>query len=93
MSDVHVTAEPDERLTILADQITECLKEPENADIAAIILLNDADRHGIKIVGFKDTAEAIAEMMMHLNAVFKAAGKKLTLIDEEGAVILSSEEV
>lgn len=72
--------EPMDRLTRLTVEMTKVLDEPENADIKAIVFLDDDQRGGIQIHGYEDYTEAMAYLFAHIQAVFKANGKDIDFV-------------
>jgi hypothetical protein len=76
------THEPQDRLTRLCDAMTKTLEaHPERGDEQVIVFLtSDADqKRGLVLYGFEDDSEAIAELFIHLKAIFEANGKTLVL--------------
>jgi hypothetical protein len=69
-----------DRLTRLCVEMTEPLDKPENWDVKAVVLLHDEDRGGIQIHGYDDEAEAMADLFIHMKAIFQAQGKDLQFI-------------
>jgi hypothetical protein len=80
MSDAIVSDEPHDRLTELAARMTECLGDAGNEDVRAIIFLTDHQRGGIETYGYDDTTEAIADLFIHLRALFRANGQDLDVV-------------
>jgi hypothetical protein len=71
---------PVDRLTHLCAEMTVPCERPENADIKAIVFLNDRQRGGIVLHGYDSEAEAMAELFVHMKAVFNSIGKDLEFI-------------
>lgn len=71
--------EPHDRLTKLCAEMTDVLdaKGGDAADVKCIVFLNDADRAGLQIHGYEDDTEAMADLLVHLKAIFEANGKTL----------------
>jgi len=46
----------------------------------AIIFLDDGQRGGIQTHGYPNTADAIADLLVHLKALFEANGTTLSII-------------
>jgi len=80
INDVTTSDQPFNRLTKLAAQMTELLDAPENADVKAIVFLNDSEGGGIQLSGYDDQIEAMAELFVHMKAVFNSMGKDLEFI-------------
>ena len=73
---------PHDRLTRLADAMVQALEEnPEHrAGDKCIVFLDDGQRGGIALHAYRDDIEAMADLMVHLQAIFKANGKQLTFV-------------
>jgi hypothetical protein len=72
--------EPHDRLTRLCAAMTDALEaHPERGDEKCIVFLqSEADqRGGLQLHGYDDDAEALADLFMHLKAMFEAQGKTL----------------
>ena len=81
MSDeVSRSFEPIDRLTRLTVEMTTPLDLPENDDVKAIIFLQDGKRAGIQIHGYDDQNEAMADLFIHMKAIFQSVGKDLEFI-------------
>lgn len=81
MNDVTRTNVPIDRLTDLANTMVRCLEDqPDVDDVKAIVMLNDSERGGICLHGYESDAQAMAEMFIHLRAIFRASGKDLSII-------------
>jgi hypothetical protein len=81
MSDeVTTSSEPMDRLTRLCAEMTTVLNEPENADVKAIVFLEDGEKGGIQTHNYEDTTDALADLFIHMQAMFKAEGKDLQFI-------------
>lgn len=72
--------EPFDRLTHLSVRMTEPLEEQENHDVKAIVFLRDDHHGGIQLHGYEDEIKAMADLLIHLQAIFKAAGKRLEFV-------------
>ena len=75
-----VSDEPMDRLTRLCVEMTAPLEKPENDDVKAIVFLNDARTGGIQLHGYDDSATAMAELFVHMKAMFASVGKDLEFI-------------
>lgn len=74
------TAEPHDRLTRLCAAMTDALDaHPERGDEKCIVFLqSEADkRGGLQMHGYDDDSEALADLFMHMRAIFAANGKTL----------------
>lgn len=72
--------QPTDRLTELCAEMTRVLDEPRNSDVRAIVFLDDRQRGGIQFHGYDDTAEGLADLFVHMKAVFQSMGKDLDFI-------------
>jgi hypothetical protein len=72
--------EPIDRLTRMCAEMTVPLERPENDDVKAIVFLNDAKRGGIQMHGYEDTNEGMADLFVHMQAVFQSMGADLQFI-------------
>lgn len=80
MNDVRSSEEPMDRLTRLSAEMTKVLDDPENADVRAIVLLDDETGGGVQLYNWADENEAMAHLFMHMKAVFQSVGKDLDFI-------------
>ena len=71
---------PVDRLTGLCAEMTVPLDRPENEDVKAIVFLHDPTRGGIVLHGYDDEVEAMAELFVHVKAVFNSIGKDIDFI-------------
>lgn len=88
MSEPYMSDEPTDRLTHLTVEMFGCLDREENDDVRAIVFLTDADRGGIQMQGYDDAIAGMAELFVHMAAVFEANGQKLMLMNEDGMLML-----
>jgi hypothetical protein len=76
--------EPHDRLTRLCAEMTAVLdaKGDEVGDVRCIVFLADAERGGITTWGYEgeDDLEAIVDLIVHLQVLFEANGKKLMVV-------------
>jgi hypothetical protein len=81
-NDMHTVKrdEPFDRLTHLSVEMTVPLETPENKDVRAIVFLSDEYRSGIQLHGYDDPAEAMAELFVHMKAIFQSMGKDLDFV-------------
>lgn len=79
MSDEIRTEEPHDRLTRLCAAMTDTLDaHPEYGDdIRCVVFLDDSERGGLTLHGYNDDAEALANIFMHLRAIFHSNGQEL----------------
>jgi len=73
--------EPHDRLTRLCAAMTEALDaQPEmGEDVKCIVFLQDGDKGGLQLHGYDDDSEAVSDVLLHLQAIFNANGKKLVI--------------
>jgi hypothetical protein len=77
-SEVNRTEDPHDRLTRLCSAMTEALDaHPERGEEKCIVFLQDSKRGGLQMHGYEDDTEAIADLFVHLQAIFEANGKQL----------------
>ena len=69
-----------DRLTGLCDEMRTPLLRPENDDVKAIVFLRDRERGGIVLHAYDDETEAMAELFLHIKAVFNSIGKDIDFI-------------
>lgn len=74
-----------DRLTRIGGRLIDVLEaDPEyRAGDRAIVMLNDEQNGGIALGGYSDyefpDTSAVADMFVHLEAIFRANGKKLVI--------------
>ena len=78
-----------DRLTRLADQMFSALREQDEygEDVKCMVFLNDGKRSGIGMHGYtteEDDSEAMADLLIHLRAIFQANGKDLMFVPFHG---------
>jgi hypothetical protein len=86
VSDAHRTKEPISRLTRLCAAMTDVLEAQEEygEDVKCIVFLQDGDRGGLQMHGYEDENEAIADLFIHLKAIFASNGRTLTFMPMPG---------
>lgn len=73
--------EPHDRLTQLCAKMRETLRaQPDTDDVRMIVFISDAEKSGIVADGYEDVTEAIAELFLHMKAIFQARGGDLGFI-------------
>lgn len=83
MSDVRRTeGQPHDRLTRICDKMTQTfdLHPEHHEDDKCMVFLDDGHRGGLVIHGYEDEISAMADLLMHLKAMFKAAGKDMDIV-------------
>ena len=81
-ADPHRTYEPHDRLTRLCAAMTEALDaHPEMGDdVKCVVFLNDPKRGGLQLHGYESDTEAMADLFVHLQAIFRANGSDLAFV-------------
>lgn len=79
---------PHDRLTHLCAAMTKVLDTEENSDVQAIVMLNAGGKGGLQTHGYEDDTQAMVDLFLHLSAMFKAAGRELHVMSEDGVLIL-----
>ena len=85
--DYDRTPEPEERLTRLCAAMTEALDaHPERGDEKCIVFLQSAadERGGIQLHGYDDSTEAMADLFLHMQAIFRSQGQDLQFMPMPG---------
>ncbi len=81
MSDEIRTTEPHDRLTRLCAAMTDTLDaHPDRGDEKCIVFLQDGKLGGLQMHGYEDDTEAMADLLLHLRAIFKANGKEFLIM-------------
>lgn len=72
---------PHDRLTRMCDAAIQAFEgHPEYRDgDKCIVFLNDGKRGGLVLHGYDDDADAVADLLLHLRAIFRANGKDLQI--------------
>jgi hypothetical protein len=79
----RTSGDPHDRLTRIGDRLITALEaDPEYQDDTLVAMLaNDQERRrGTAIYGFESDSDAIAEMFVHLAALFEANGQMLRIV-------------
>jgi hypothetical protein len=89
ISDVTTSFDqPQDRLTRICDDMTKVFDHhPEHIDgDKCMVFLDDGHRGGIVLHGYDDQVEAMTDLLMHMKAMFKSAGKNFDIVflDPEG---------
>lgn len=54
---------------------------PEHIDVdRCIVFIDDGNRGGLTLHGYTDDIDAMADLLMHIKAVFRANGKDLEVL-------------
>jgi hypothetical protein len=82
VSDEKIGNKPVDRLTRIANRLTNAWAEDpeyEESD-KCIIFLDDNIKGGICISGYDSEAEAMADLLIHMQAIMKASGKSMDIM-------------
>jgi len=76
------TGVPHDRLTRIGNDIlTNLENHPESLpDDKCIVMMHNGIHGGIALHGYDDETHAVADMLVHLQAIFEAVGKELQII-------------
>lgn len=79
---IRSEGEPHDRLTRVCDAMVGALEaHPESAEgDKCIVFLTDDEYGGMVLHGYDDDAEAMADLLMHIKALFQANGKEFILM-------------
>jgi len=82
MIDATKSDVPKDRLTRICDTLIEAFNaHPEKRESdRAIMFLLDETKGGIGITGYDDATEALADLILHLRAIFRARGQDLHFV-------------
>jgi hypothetical protein len=86
--DIIESGEPFDRLTELCDIMQESIHTPENEDVRGIIFLHDADRGGMVLMNYTDTSSAMADLLVHMKALFASQGKGFGVMTDQGFMLM-----
>jgi hypothetical protein len=75
-----VSDRPHNRLTELSARMLLILDGPEHEDVRGIVFLSDDHGSGIGLSGYDDQTEAVADLFVHMQALFKSMGKDLQFV-------------
>jgi Asp/Glu/hydantoin racemase len=80
--DVRRTSQPHDRLTRICAAMTDTFNaHPEHAPSdRCMVFITDRQRNGLVLEGYDDDTEAMVDLLMHLQAIFRANGKDLDII-------------
>jgi hypothetical protein len=88
IKDIQESPTPFDRLTKLAGIMQEVAETPEYADVRGIIFLADPDRGGIVMFGYDDTTSGMADLLVHMKAVFQSQGKSFGVMTDQGVMMV-----
>jgi hypothetical protein len=76
---------PHDRLTRICDAMGKAMDAHPETRLGdkAIIFLDDGQHGGISLHGYNNDVDAMADLLVHLTALFKANGKELQIIPIE----------
>lgn len=78
------TTEPHDRLTNLANDMLDAV---DLGGVKAIVLLTGDTMNGVGMSGWDDDTEAVAYMLIHLQAIMRVNGKELRVMTEDGVFL------
>jgi hypothetical protein len=78
----RASREPQDRLTRICDQMTKTFDmHPEHRpDDRCMVFLDDGKMGGLVIHGYESQTDAITDLLMHLRAMFRSAGKEFDIM-------------
>ncbi|HEX5016662.1 MAG TPA: hypothetical protein VFX15_03645 [Actinomycetes bacterium] len=94
MTDIRIADQPFDRATELGNDVANAFEASEHRqpNDRAIILIDTDDRCGCVLVNYPNDnrAQVIADMLMHLRALFNSIGKRLEFmaLDDEGIHVI-----
>ncbi len=74
---------PQDRLTRVCDGMLEAFKqhgETADGDRAIVFLVGEDNRGGIALARYDDDKDALLDLFVHLQAIFRANGKDLHIV-------------
>jgi len=82
LNEVTSSERPHTRLTRICDTMTESFDaHPEHQEgDKCMVFLDDGKTGGIVLHGYEDQIEAMTDLLMHLKAMFKSAGKEFDIM-------------
>jgi hypothetical protein len=86
--DIRESSEPFDRLTELCKTMTDSIETEENAEVKGIIFLNEGERAGIQLFGYDTTVEGMADLLVHLKALFASQGKQFGVMTDQGFMLM-----
>ena len=78
--DVRSDGVPFDRLTEIAEEVSQNLNRPEYEDVKCIVFLTDGERSGIKMHGYEDPVEGVADLFVHMKAIFESTGRTMEFV-------------
>jgi hypothetical protein len=101
--DVQKDDKPFDRLTSFCKEMTNALdaaidkereQDPgtEHSDVRGIVFLSDDARSGIQMFGYEEMSEGLAELFVHLKAMFTSMGKDFGVMTDQGIWMLGNEQ-
>jgi hypothetical protein len=82
MKPTRTEGEPHDKLTRLCAVMTAALEaDPDYTDeIKCMVFLDDGKRGGLQLHNYNNDTEAMADLFVHLTAIFEANGKKMIVV-------------
>jgi hypothetical protein len=56
--------------------------------VKGIICLSSEDQGGIVMFGFEDSTEAIAQLLLHIKAIFNSEDKEFGVMTDQGFMVI-----
>jgi hypothetical protein len=85
MSGEMRTTEPHNRLTRLCEAMTDALDaHPERGSEKCVVFLQDGDQGGLILHGYDDDVDAMADLLLHIRAIFRSHGKEMFILPMGG---------
>ena len=82
--------EPFDELTELTAQMTAVIDEEKYPQLKGIIFLSDeaTSQGGIQMFGYDDDSEGLADLFLHLKAMFTSMGKEFGVMTDQGVMLI-----
>lgn len=65
--------------------------EKQSPEVRGIVFLGTTEQGGIQSFGYEDTTSALADLLIHMQAMFESEGKRFGLMTDKGLVMLSDD--
>lgn len=78
------------------DLVLSGIEDPDriaemSPDVRGIIFLGTSEKGGIQSFGYENTTEALADLMIHLQAMFESMGTRFGVMTDKGLMMLSDD--
>jgi len=101
VKDLQVSDEAFNRLTRLTTVMTNALdraveleinlSEEPVKEVKGIVFLSDDKESGIQLFGYEDTGAGLADLLVHMKAMFASMGKSFGVMTDQGVMLLEEE--